>query len=134
MFSWDWLVFNSYCRELKNSQNVLLHQPHHISRQSVFGLLKSAYCSPEFTIGFKTLPIGLLPSRTTTRNRTGFLPLLCRLQIQLSSVSNFSNMYLPEDGNNSSILDLWSAFAMNGTDVRTDNLPMMDFIAWPIGV
>ena len=43
MSIWDWLVENSYCNELTTSQNVLLHQLHHISRQSDFGLLKPAY-------------------------------------------------------------------------------------------
>ena len=40
----DWMVFNSYCDELKTTQIVLLHQLHHISCQSDSGLLDSAYC------------------------------------------------------------------------------------------
>ena len=43
-------------------------------------------------------------------------------------------MYLPADAKNSSILELCSLIGMNSTgDNRTDNLPMMDFIAWPLG-
>ena len=48
--------------------------------------------------------------------------------------SHFGKMYLPEVAQNVSISELWSSFAMNSRDNRTDNLPMMDFIAWPIGM
>ena len=44
-------------------------------------------------------------------------------------------MYKPDEGQNiSSIIELWSVFKANNTDNRTDKLPMMDSIAWPIGI
>ena len=55
----NWLVFNSYCNELKTSQNVLLHQPHQNSWQSDFDLLNSAYW-PYKQADFTS---GLYPSR-----------------------------------------------------------------------
>ena len=43
-------------------------------------------------------------------------------------------MYLPEETQNISIIELWSAFTAKNTDNRTHILPMMDSIAWPIGM
>ena len=41
---------------------------------------------------------------------------------------------LPEVvGNNSTILDILCGLSEDGGDNRTDSLPMMDSIAWPIG-
>ena len=41
---------------------------------------------------------------------------------------------LPEVvGNNHSILDILCALSEDGGNIRTDSLPMMDSIAWPIG-
>ena len=57
---------------------------------------------------------------------------VCELSWNLGS--HFGEMYLPEVAQNVSISELWSSFAMNSRDNRTDNLPMMDFIAWPIGM
>ena len=42
-------------------------------------------------------------------------------------------MYLPEVDTNFSTAGIWSAFSEERRDNRTDNLPMMDSIAWPIG-
>ena len=42
-------------------------------------------------------------------------------------------MYLPLTTSNNSIAALWSAL-LDRTDNRTDNLPMMDSIVWPIGL
>ena len=44
-------------------------------------------------------------------------------------------MYLPESAKNISIsiAEIWSAFDCDKGDNRTDHLPMMDSIAWPIG-
>ena len=44
-------------------------------------------------------------------------------------------MYLPESAENisRSIAEIWTAFECDEGDNRTDHLPMMDSIAWPIG-
>ena len=41
-------------------------------------------------------------------------------------------MYLAKEAANISIADIWPAFALDKRDSRTDDLPMMDSITWPI--
>ena len=78
----NWLVFNSYCNELKTSQNVLLHQPHQNSWQSDFGLLNSAYWSysPPSGSELQLLVVVLEPSQGlppySAGWRTGRSPIL----------------------------------------------------------
>ena len=43
-------------------------------------------------------------------------------------------MHLPGEAANISIAVLWSAFSLERRDNRTDDLPMMDTISWPIGI
>ena len=42
-------------------------------------------------------------------------------------------MHLLKGPHNVSIVGAWSAFLEDRKDNQTDNLPMMDSIAWPIG-
>ena len=43
-------------------------------------------------------------------------------------------MHLPEGAYNLTIAAIWTSFSEDRRDKRTDNLPMMDSIVWPIGV
>ena len=42
-------------------------------------------------------------------------------------------MYLQEDTYNLMIAVIWTSFSEDRRDKRTDDLPMMDSVAWPIG-
>ena len=42
-------------------------------------------------------------------------------------------MHLPESSYNLTIAAIWTTFSDDRRDNRTDGLPMMDSIAWPIG-
>ena len=42
-------------------------------------------------------------------------------------------MPLQEDTYNMTIAAIWTSFSEDRRDKRTDDLPMMDSVAWPIG-
>ena len=42
-------------------------------------------------------------------------------------------MHLPDEAYNWTITTIWATFSEDRRDKRTDDLPMMDSITWPIG-
>ena len=45
----------------------------------------------------------------------------------------WDNMHLPDEAYNWTITAIWTTFSEDRRDKRTDDLPMMDSITWPIG-